>query len=204
MHSEIHFFQHLNKASPDFCFQVAIWTPEENKISKFTPESFPKLRSLWPIFKKKPNFFLSKVCLVGTLNLCFKEPEKKQKTRNQSDHQRLRKCSKLSKIGQIHMLLFCSSFWAFSHPWVIGSSFFDNLWQLSWQPFYNNNNNKQINQSCSCIFLAYTIKKCHKSDSAAACREFFLDHQIFLGLNINLSVVLQPSPKVWFMHSWAE
>ena len=83
--SEIHVFQHSNKASPDFCGQVAIWTLEENKNSKFTLEAFPKLRFLRSIFKIKPkkNFF--KICLVGTLNLCIKEPEKMQKSRNQSD-----------------------------------------------------------------------------------------------------------------------
>ena len=39
-----------------------------------------------------------KVCLVGTLNLCLKEPEKMQKTRNQSDHTRQRKRPITGKI----------------------------------------------------------------------------------------------------------
>ena len=45
--------------------------------------------------KAEKNFF--KVSLVGTLNLCIKAPEKKKKTRNQSDHPRQRKCSKSGK-----------------------------------------------------------------------------------------------------------
>ena len=35
---------------------------------------------------------------MGTLNLCLKEPEKMQKTRNQSDHPRQRKRPKTGKI----------------------------------------------------------------------------------------------------------
>ena len=46
---------------------------------------------------KGPKKFF-KVCLVGTLNLCLKEPEKMQKTRNQSDHPRQRKRPKTGKI----------------------------------------------------------------------------------------------------------
>ena len=38
-----------------------------------------------------------KVCLVGTLNLCLKEPEKMQKTSNQSNHSRQRKRPKTGK-----------------------------------------------------------------------------------------------------------
>ena len=34
--SEIQFFQISNKASPDFCVQVARWTPEEKKIKIHT------------------------------------------------------------------------------------------------------------------------------------------------------------------------
>ena len=45
--------------------------------------------------KGQKKFF--KVCLVGTLNLCLKEPEKMQKTRNQSDHPRQRKRPKTGK-----------------------------------------------------------------------------------------------------------
>ena len=52
--SEIHFFQHLNKASPDYCVQVAIWTPEKNENSKFILEACPKLCFLQSIFKIKP------------------------------------------------------------------------------------------------------------------------------------------------------
>ena len=56
--SEKHFFQHLNKASPDYGAQV---------------------------------------CLVGTLNLCLKEPKKMEKTRDESDHSGLRKFQKNAK-----------------------------------------------------------------------------------------------------------
>ena len=35
-----------------------------------------------------------KVCLVGTLKLCLKVPKKMQKTRDESDHSRLRKLQK--------------------------------------------------------------------------------------------------------------
>ena len=45
-------------------------------------------------FQDKAKKKFSKVCLVGTLNLCLKEPEKMQKTRNQSDYPRQRKCPK--------------------------------------------------------------------------------------------------------------
>ena len=38
-----------------------------------------------------------KVPLVGTLNLCLKMPQKMQKTRNESDHPRLRKRPKTVK-----------------------------------------------------------------------------------------------------------
>ena len=61
-----------------------------------------------------------KVCLVGTLNLCLKEPEKMQKTRNQSDHPRQRKPQKLAKFCQILIWQFFSSFLKFSQPRVIG------------------------------------------------------------------------------------
>ena len=44
---------------------------------------------------EKKNF--SKVCLVGTLNLYLKEPEKMQKTRNKSDHPRQRERQKTGK-----------------------------------------------------------------------------------------------------------
>ena len=39
-----------------------------------------------------------KLCHVGTLNLCLKEPEKMQKTINQSDHPRQRKRPKTGQI----------------------------------------------------------------------------------------------------------
>ena len=45
-----------------------------------------------PLYKAKKNFF--KICLVGTLNLCLRVPEKKQKTRDESDLSRLRKLPK--------------------------------------------------------------------------------------------------------------
>ena len=37
--SEKHFFQHLNKASPDYGAQQVIRTPEKNENSKFTLEA---------------------------------------------------------------------------------------------------------------------------------------------------------------------
>ena len=45
-----------------------------------------------PLYKAKKKFF--KVCLVGTLNLCLRVPEKMQKTRDESDPSRLRKLPK--------------------------------------------------------------------------------------------------------------
>ena len=56
---------------------------------------------------------------MGTLNLCLKVSEQMQKTRTQFDHPRLKKTS---KIGQIRILKFFSSFGAFSQPKVILSS----------------------------------------------------------------------------------
>ena len=46
-----------------------------------------------PLYKAKKNFF--KICLVGTLNLCLRVPEKKQKTRDESDPSRLPKNCKI-------------------------------------------------------------------------------------------------------------
>ena len=48
-------------------------------------------------FQDKVEKKFSKVCLVGTLNLCLKEPEKMQKTRNQSNHPRQKKRPKTGK-----------------------------------------------------------------------------------------------------------
>ena len=42
--------------------------------------------------KAKKKFF--KVCLLGTLSLCLKKPEKMQKARHESDHSWLRKLKK--------------------------------------------------------------------------------------------------------------
>ena len=61
--------------------------------------------------KGRKNFF--KVCLVGTLNLCLKEPEKMQKTRNQSDHPRQRKRPKTLKNFFWGLL---KGFWRFKKP----------------------------------------------------------------------------------------
>ena len=47
------------------------------------------------MIRSKKNFF--KVWVVGTLNLCLKVPKKMRKTRNQSDHPRLRKRPKTVK-----------------------------------------------------------------------------------------------------------
>ena len=54
------------------------------------------------------NIFVFKVPFVETLNLCLKMPDTEEKTRNQSDHQELRKRPKtadicrVSKIGVFH------------------------------------------------------------------------------------------------------
>ena len=42
-HSVIHFFQHLNKVSPDYCVQVAIWTPEKKLKFKTHTGSLSKI-----------------------------------------------------------------------------------------------------------------------------------------------------------------
>ena len=49
-----------------------------------------------PFIGQKLNFL--KVPLVSTLNLCFKMPKKMQKTRDESDHSRLRKLPKTDNI----------------------------------------------------------------------------------------------------------
>ena len=95
--SEIHYFQHLDKASPDYCAQVAINTRKKQKF-KIHTESFFKIMLIMVHFRDKverKKFF--KVCLVGTPYLCLREPEKMQKTRNQSDHPRQRKRPKTGK-----------------------------------------------------------------------------------------------------------
>ena len=56
------------------------------------------LKSLILLYNARKNFF--KVCLVGTLNLCLKVPEKMPKNRDESDHSRVRKCQKTDKIRQ--------------------------------------------------------------------------------------------------------
>ena len=48
-------------------------------------------------FQDKAGKKIFKVCLVGTLNLCHKEPEKALKTKNQSDHPKHRKHPKTGK-----------------------------------------------------------------------------------------------------------
>ena len=48
-------------------------------------------------FQEKAEKKFFKVCLVGTLNLCLKMPKKMQKTRDESDHSRLRKLPKTAK-----------------------------------------------------------------------------------------------------------
>ena len=47
------------------------------------------------------NIFVFKVPFVGTLNLCLKMPDTEQKTRNQSDHQELRKRQKTAEICRV-------------------------------------------------------------------------------------------------------
>ena len=63
-----------------------------------------------PLKGQKKNFF--KVCLVGTLNLCLKVPEKMQKTRDESDHSKLRKrqtnCKKWQNINLANFFYICS------------------------------------------------------------------------------------------------
>ena len=63
--SEKPFFQHLKKASPDYCAQLGIWTPEKNKNSKFQLEAFSKLLSLPSIFSKIGDFSENKKMAIS-------------------------------------------------------------------------------------------------------------------------------------------
>ena len=54
------------------------------------------LTLLIPLYNAKKKFF--KVCLVVTLNLCLRVPDKMQKTRGESDPFRLRKLSKSAHL----------------------------------------------------------------------------------------------------------
>ena len=54
---------------------------------------------------------------MGTLNLCLKVPEKMQKTRDESDHCRLRKRQKTAKNKPI---LHLTDFWQFLDVFFVG------------------------------------------------------------------------------------
>ena len=56
------------------------------------------------------NIFVFKVPFVGTLNLCLRMPDTKQKTRIQSDHHVMKKRPKTVEIMQSLILL---NFWQF-------------------------------------------------------------------------------------------
>ena len=51
------------------------------------------------------NIFVFKVPFVGTLNLCLKMPDPEQKTKNQSDHQELRKRPKTAEICRVSKIV---------------------------------------------------------------------------------------------------
>ena len=54
---------------------------------------------------------------VLTLNLCLKEPEKMQNTRNQSDHPQTEKRPKTGKIlPNSNFAIFLAVFWSFLSP----------------------------------------------------------------------------------------
>ena len=93
----MHFFQHLNKANPDFCAQVVYMNTRKEKINIHTGSVSEMALFTANFQEKNERKKIFKVCLVGTLNLCLKEPEKKQKTRNQSNHPRQRKLPKTGK-----------------------------------------------------------------------------------------------------------
>ena len=63
-----------------------IYTGSVSEIALFTAH-----------FQEKAGKKIFKVCLVGTLNLCLKMPKKMQKTRDESDHFRLRKLPKTAR-----------------------------------------------------------------------------------------------------------
>ena len=83
-----------------------MWIYGPNRKEKFeTLPSFARYPARFPSFKiagptlyfymAKKNFF--KVCLVGTLNLCLRVPDKIKKTRGESDPSRLRKLPKTAQ-----------------------------------------------------------------------------------------------------------
>ena len=55
--TKVHSFQHLNKASPDFCAQVAIWTPEKTKSQN----------SHWMCFRNWSDIYLVFYIFLGNL-----------------------------------------------------------------------------------------------------------------------------------------
>ena len=62
-----------------------------------------------PLYRSKIK--VSQVPLVGTLNLCLKMPEKMQKTRNESEHPRLRKRPKpIKEIPKSKLAIFHNFF----------------------------------------------------------------------------------------------
>ena len=74
------------------------------------PTAIAQGRSKWPGPLHMPKLKFLKVPLVGTLNLCLKMTEKKQKTRNESDHPGLRKNP---KTGEKWPILIMLNFWRF-------------------------------------------------------------------------------------------
>ena len=83
-----------------------MWIYGPNRKEKFEtlpssaryPARFPSFKIAGPTLyfhMAKKNFF--KVCLVGTLNLCLRLPDKMEKTRGESDSSKLRKLPKTTK-----------------------------------------------------------------------------------------------------------
>ena len=72
-------FQHLNKASPDFC-ALAIGTPGKKQKFKIHTGSVSEIALFTVHFQDKAEKFFFKICLVGILYLCLKVPKKMQQT----------------------------------------------------------------------------------------------------------------------------
>ena len=88
-----------------------MWWAHKKNFSSFEAVLAPptcRLKFQNPLDKAEKNFF--KVWVVGTLNLCLKVPKKMQKTRNQSDHPRLRKRPKTVKNRPNSNVAFCWQF----------------------------------------------------------------------------------------------
>ena len=92
--------------------EVSIW---------FLPNSV-----LYKLLESGSDSSQTEVCLVGTLNLCLKEPEKVHKTRNQSDHPRQRKRPKTGKnLPNFNFAILWQFFFSFlSQEWSDSSLVF--------------------------------------------------------------------------------